>query len=280
MKNFLLIVCAFFAFALCARIVSTEDADFRGHVQGIAADETGIYCSFSRELLKVDFAGKTLLRCPSPFHSGDVTTDGEKIYVSVSISDETLVPKYGAKCCIFIYDRNCKLLEVKPFKNLRGIDGIAFINGRFYIGLNYLGARLRTENKIAIMDHNFNLLKIATVTIGKNTKFGPQTLNNFRGKLIAGFYGGGKNSFIYDLEELNNSDTVVKPIGAFPENTTVGFSLVPAKIAKDETFIVARNRRQFNEKAKRFRFGIRFHFRPAPPDEKIYRSFSTPTPGK
>ena len=276
----LLSIVSLFAFALCARTVNTEDADFRGHVQGIAVDETGIYCSFSRELLKVDFAGRTLLRRPSPFHSGDVATDGEKIYVSVNISDETLVQKYGARCCIFIYDRNCELLEVKPMKNLSGIDGIVFINGKFYIGLNYLGSQLRTENKIAILDRNFNLLKIATVTIGKNTKFGPQTLNNFRGKLIAGFYGGGNNSFIYDLEELNNSDTVVKPIGAFPENTTVGFSLVPEKIAKDETFIVARNRRQFNEKAKRFRFGIRFHFRPAPPDADIYRPFSTPNTGK
>ena len=280
MKKFIFCLMALFFAGVYAKTVDSEAIDFIGHVQGITADETGIYCSFSRELLKVDFAGKTLFRRPAPFHSGDTTTDGEKIYVSVNLSDKELAEKYGARCCIFIYDRNCELLEVKPMKNLSGIDGIVFINGKFYIGLNYLGSQLRTENKIAILDRNFNLLKIATVTIGKNTKFGPQTLNNFRGKLIAGFYGGGNNSFIYDLEELNNSDTVVKPIGAFPENTTVGFSLVPEKIAKDETFIVARNRRQFNEKAKRFRFGIRFHFRPAPPDADIYRPFSTPNTGK
>ena len=276
----LLSIVSLFAFALCARTVNTEDADFRGHVQGIAVDETGIYCSFSRELLKVDFAGRTLFRRPSPFHSGDVATDGEKIYVSVSISDETLVQKYGARCCIFIYDRNCNLLKVKPLKNLQGIDGIAFINGKFYIGLNYLGAKLRTGNQIAIMDHNFDLLKIATVTIGKNTKFGPQTLNNFRGKLLAGFYGGGKNSFIFDTDELEKSENTVKPIGAFPENTTVGFSLVPEKIAKDETFIIARNRRKFDEKSKCRRFGIRFNFRQAPPDVEIYQVFSTQTPEK
>ena len=84
MKNFLLIVCAFFAFALCARIVSTEDADFRGHVQGIAADETGIYCSFSRELLKVDFAQgdivTTIIKC----------AHGETITLTL----DTTLPRY------------------------------------------------------------------------------------------------------------------------------------------------------------------------------------------
>ena len=268
---------ALFFAGVYAKTIYSEAIDCRGHVQGITADETGIYCSFAYEFLKLDFAGKTLLRRPAPFHSGDATTDGKKIYVSVNLSDKQLAEKYGSRSCIFIYDRNCELLEVKPLKNLPGIDGIVFINGKFYIGLNYLGAQLRTENKIAIMDHNFNLLKIAAVTIGKNTKFGPQTLNNFRGKLMAGFYGGKGKTFIYDLKELESSDAVVKPIGAFPEDTTVGCVLLPKSVAKEETFIIARNRRKYNEQTKRKHYGIRFHLRQAPPDADIYKPFQTPT---
>ena len=271
---------ALFFAGVYAKTIYSEAIDCRGHVQGITADETGIYCSFAYEFLKLDFAGRTLFRRPAPFHSGDTTTDGEKIFVSVNLSDKELAEKYGARCCIFIYDRNCELLEVKPLKNLSGIDGIVFINGKFYIGLNYLGSQLRIENKIAILDRNFNLLKISTVTIGKTTKFGPQTLNFFRGKLMAGFYGGRGKSFLYDLKELEHSETVVKPIGAFPEDTTVGCVLLPKSVAKEETFIIARNRRKYNEQAKRKFYGIRFHLRQAPPDADIYRPFSTPNTGK
>ena len=280
MKRFLSVFVLLSLTALTAKAVYTEAADCRGHVQGIAADETGIYCSFAREIIKTDFNGKTLIRRPSPFHSGDTATDGEKIYVSVNISEKELAEKYGSRCCIFIYDRNCELLEVKPLKTLQGIDGIAFINGKFYIGLNYLGSKLRTENKIAIMDRNFVLLKIATVTIGKNTKFGPQTLNNFRGKLMAGFYGGGKRSFIFDTKELENAEKVLEPIGTFQEDTTVGCALLPKSIAKEETWIIARNRRKFNKKTKRNGFGVRFHFRQTPPDADIYLPYSKPTPEK
>lgn len=277
MKKFIFCVIALLFAGVYAQTIYSEAIDCRGHVQGITADETGIYCSFAYEFLKLDFAGKTLIRRPAPFHSGDTTTDGEKIYVSVNLSDKQLAEKYGSRCCIFIYDRNCELQEVKPLKNLPGIDGIVFINGKFYIGLNYLSSQLRTENKIAILDRNFDLIKIATVTIGKNTKFGPQTLNNFRGKLMAGFYGGRGKTFIYDLKELESSDAVVKPIGIFPEDTTVGCVLLPESVAKEETFIIARNRRKYNEQTKRKHYGIRFHLRQAPPDADIYKPFQTPT---
>ena len=75
---------ALFFAGVYAKTVDSEAIDFIGHVQGIAADETGIYCSFAYEFLKLDFAGKTLFRRPAPFHSGDTTTDGEKIYTKTN----------------------------------------------------------------------------------------------------------------------------------------------------------------------------------------------------
>lgn len=246
------------AVILHAREIRTETQDCRGHVQGIVADETGIYCSFAYERLKVDHQGKTLFREKVDPHSGDIATDGKKIYCAVSLWDKKIAAKHGAHNCIFIYDRDFKLLEVKPFKALTGLDGIAFIDGKFYVGLNELGNQHRMENKIAIFDKNFNLLKIAVVTIGQNTIYGPQTLNNFRGKLLAGFYGGGKNSFIFDPAELEKSDTAVKPVGSIPVDTTVGFSELPPSIAPEGSFLVARNRRKTDPQTKKRTYGAGF----------------------
>lgn len=259
MKKIILLSIIFTACFLNAHVIHTEAMDCRGHVQGIAADETGIYCSFAYERVKVDYNGKTLFREKVFPHSGDIASDGKMLYCAVNLWDSKLAEKYGANSCIFIYDRNFKLLKVKPFKTLRGIDGIAFINGKFYVGLNYLGSKLRTGNKIAILDKNLNLLKIAAVTIGRNTKFGPQTLNNFRGRLLAGFYGGGGRSFIFSPEELEKSDTVVSPVDSLPADTTVGFSELPPSFAPAGAFIVARNRRKIiDPKTKKRTYGVAF----------------------
>ena len=264
MKKFLLPFLLFCAIlSTMAQTIYTSASNFRGHLQGVAVDETGIYCSFAYEMAKFDYNGKLIKRLPAPFHSGDVTTDGEKFYCSVVLRDEALIKKHGAQNCLFVYDKNLQLLEVKPFKQLRGIDGIAFINGKFYIGLNEHGAARRMKNRIAIFDKNFKMLKIATVTINRNTKFGAQTLNYFNGKLLAGFYGGGTTSFLFDLKQLEQSGTTVTPAGILKANTTVGFSVLPAAIAPDGTFIVARNTRAPDKASGQRRFGAKFLFQKA-----------------
>ena len=219
-------------------------------------------------MAKFDFNGKVLIRIAAPPHAGDVTTDGEKIYCAAALWQSVpasleIIKKYNASNCIFVYNKNLELLEIKPLKNLYGIDGIAFINGKFYIALNHLGAKRRTENKIAIFDRDFNLLKIATVSIGSPTKFGAQTLNNYQGKLLAAFYGGGKKSYIFDLQELESSSTVVKPTASFPENVNVGFcETPPSRSPFPGTFIIARNTRNLDPKYKprpgQGRSGVKF----------------------
>lgn len=255
-------------FQLAAQVFFTETRDFRGHIQGFAADETGIYCAFGHDMAKIDFNGRILIRFAAPSHSGDIATDGEKIYCAAALWNSVpasweVIKKYNASSCIFVYNKNLELLEIKPLKNLQGIDGLAFINGKFYVGLNHLGAKHRTENRIAILDKNFNLLKIATVTIGTRTKFGAQTLNNYQGKLLAAFYGGGKKSYIFDPQELENSSSVVKPVATFPENVCVGFCETPQGRAPiPGTFIIARNTRNTDPKYKplpgRGRAGVKF----------------------
>jgi hypothetical protein len=254
MKRFLSLVFIFCAFhSAMSQNIYTSAKNFRGHLQGIAVDDSAIYGAFAYEVAKFDYNGKLLKRVPAPFHSGDMTADGEKFYCSVSLHNSELIKKYGARNCIFVYDKELTLLEIRPLKSLYGIDGIAYIKGKFYIGLNKHGNALRMKNRIAILDRNFKLQKIATVTIGRNTKYGAQTLNEFNGKLLAGFYGGGKTSFIFDLEALEKSDTVVTPIGTLKANTTVGFSELPPAVAEKGTFIVVRNTR-----CKRQGFGAKF----------------------
>ena len=252
---FLPLLCAV---PLAGQTIYTSEKDFRGHLQGIAVDESGISCSFAHDMMKVDFQGKVLRRFHTPSHAGDMTTDGERIYCAVSMWYAKDAEKFGANNCIFVYDREFKFLEAKPFKDLQGFDGIAYINGKFYVGLNDLGSKARMENRIAILDRDFKLLKIATITIGSKTKFGAQTLNNFNGKLLAGFYGGGKSSYIFDPDELEKSDTVVKPVGQFPADTTVGFFQLPDTIAEPGSFIIARNFRAIEPVSKKRRYGAKF----------------------
>ena len=268
MKTTFTTIALLLLFQLTAQVFFTETRNFRGHIQGFTADETGIYCAFGYDVAKFDFNGKVLIRIAAPPHAGDVTTDGEKIYCAAALWQSVpasleIIKKYNASSCIFVYNKNLELLEIKPLKNLYGIDGIAFINGKFYIALNHLGAKRRTENKIAIFDRDFNLLKIATVSIGSPTKFGAQTLNNYQGKLLAAFYGGGKKSYIFDLQELESSSTVVKPAASFPENVNVGFcETPPSRSPFPGTFIIARNTRNTDPKYKPLpgqgRSGVKF----------------------
>ena len=258
MKKIHLLTFLFVSTLLPAQTIYTSEKNFRGHLQGIIADETGIYCSFAHDMLKVDFNGNMLRRFPVPSHAGDMTSDGENIYCAISLWNQQYAEKHGSANCIFVFDKEFKLKEVKPLKDLKGIDGIAYINGKFYIGINELSSRLRPENKIAILDKNFKLLKIATVTIGVKTKFGAQTLNNFNGKLLASFYGGGDNSFVFDPAELESSDKTVKPVDSFPADTTVGFTMLPETVAEPGTFIVARNFRTTEPVSKKRRYGAKF----------------------
>ena len=85
MKKLSIILAILTATALFAETIRTADMNFRGHLQGIAVDDTGIYCSFAHDMMKVDFSGKTIRRFPTPSHAGDMTTDGDKVYCAVTL---------------------------------------------------------------------------------------------------------------------------------------------------------------------------------------------------
>ena len=62
------------AAALCltapAGEIVCEAKGFRGHLQGIAADESGIYWSFYDTVVKTDWSGRELARVAIPRHAG------------------------------------------------------------------------------------------------------------------------------------------------------------------------------------------------------------------
>lgn len=259
MKKLSIIFAILTATALFAETIRTEEKNFRGHLQGFAIDETGIYCSFANDMLKTDLKGKTIRKFSTCSHAGDMTTDGKNIYCAVTIWDKKIAEKYGAHNCVFIYDKELNLLEVKPFKELNGFDGIAFLDGKFYIGLNDLSNKLRMENRIAIFDKNWKLLKISSVTIGCQTRYGAQNLKAYRGKLLAGFYGGGDAAFIFDPAELLNSDKTVKPEGTFPTQTSTGFAELPAELSTEpDSVIIARSTSTRDKATGKKKFGARF----------------------
>ena len=85
MKTFFTSAAFLLLFQLTAQVFFTETRNFRGHIQGFAADETGIYCAFGYDVAKFDFNGKVLIRIAAPPHAGDITTDGEKIYCAAAL---------------------------------------------------------------------------------------------------------------------------------------------------------------------------------------------------
>ena len=55
MKKFLLPLLLFCAIlSTMAQTIYTSASNFRGHLQGLAVDATGIYCSFAYEMAKFD----------------------------------------------------------------------------------------------------------------------------------------------------------------------------------------------------------------------------------
>ena len=88
----LLVVAALFAVAnIHAGEILCEAGGFAGHLQGIAADATGIYWSYYDTILKTDYAGKTLATVKIPRHSGDLCAANGKVYVSVCYYDAKMV---------------------------------------------------------------------------------------------------------------------------------------------------------------------------------------------
>lgn len=213
-----------------------ETAGFPGHLQGIAADESGIYWSFYNTVVKTDYTGRELAHVQIPRHAGDLCVADGKVYISVIYYDRKLAKREGGTGWIYICDPDLK------FRSLRKValpdtprpDGITYLDGKFYIAGDDFGKAPHPVNTISVYDRELKFERKISVDIGKPTRYGAQTLNAVNGRILAGFYAGKGNSVFFEPPEL-------KTVEIFPLSVNVGMAAVPKALSGGrELFLIAR----------------------------------------
>ena len=228
-----LLSAAFFLTASGGEIVC-EAKGFAGHLQGIAADESGIYWSFYDTVVKTDYSGKELARVGIPRHAGDLCLAEGKVHVSVILYDKKMAKREGGTGWVYICDTDLKFLRKVAIPDTPRPDGITFLNGKFYIAGDDFGKAPHPVNTISVYDRDLKFERKLAVDIGKPTRHGAQTLNAVGGRILAGFYASKDNSVFLELPEL-------KKVGTFPLSVNVGMAPVPKKLAGErELFLIAR----------------------------------------
>ena len=212
-----------------------EKNDFRGHLQGIAADSGGIYWSFYDTVVKTDYSGRIIASVKVPRHAGDLCIAGGKIHVSVILYDRKTIAREGGTGWIYIYDTALNFLEKKALPDTPRPDGIAFLNGKFYIAGDDFGKAPHPVNTISVYTPDLKFERKETVDIGRPTRYGAQTLNAAEGKILAAFYAKSPGSVLLALPGLTVAET-------FPASVSVGFAFVPPELSGGRKLVlIARN---------------------------------------
>ena len=229
----ILLTAVFGMFAAGGEIVC-EKNDFPGHLQGIAADSSGIYWSFYNTVVKTDYSGKLLAAVKSPRHAGDLCLAGGNIHVSITHYDRAAAEREGGTGFVYVYDTDLKFLRKFALPDTPRPDGIAFCNGKFYVAGDDFGKQDHPVNTVSVYTPDFEFEKKITVDLGRPTKYGAQTLNEFDGQLLAAFYARMGSVFL-TVPEL-------KVAGVFPTSASVGFAFVPPELSGGRKLVlIARN---------------------------------------
>lgn len=225
---------SFTAMASATEIVF-EKKDFKGHLQGIAADKTGIYWSFYDVIHKTDYTGKITASIASPVHAGDLCFFEGKIYVAVSYHKKSDIQRDGGKGWVYVYDQNLKFLEKISMPDTPNPDGITRYGDKFYVGANDFGKKLHPVNNISVYTKDWKYVGRIPVNIGFETAYGAQTLNAVGDRMLASFYAKGKGTHFLSFPDL-------KPIEPAPFKASVGFAVIPPELTKGrELYLVAKS---------------------------------------
>lgn len=236
MRKYAVALAALFGLAVSGGEILCEASGFPGHLQGIAADASGIYWSFYSTVVKTDYTGRELARVQIPRHAGDLCVAEGKLCISVIYYDKKLAKREGGTGWVYVCDTDLKFRSLKKIAipDTPRPDGITYLDGKFYIAGDDFGKEPHPVNTISVYDRDLKFEKKLTVDIGKPTRYGAQTLNAVNGRILAGFYAGKGNSVFFELPELRKVET-------FPLSVNVGMAVVPDSLSGGrELFLVAR----------------------------------------
>lgn len=173
-----------------------------GHIQGMCRGGGFTYLTQMTGICKIDGAGKCVARIPALSHTGDVCWHDGRIYSSVSVY---VGPDKG-KGKIQVFDADLRLLKEHTYA--RGLDGIAWLDGRLYVGQ---GSHLETvphaagakpesktphlENDMLIVDpETLEVVEKRTYSHGGKTRYGAQNITTDGKLLYVTFYPGEKGA--------------------------------------------------------------------------------------
>lgn len=177
------------AFAAIGRADVTCPGAYTNHLQGVATDDAGnIYWSFTTALVKTDRAGALLSQVAAPWHYGDLTWHGGKVFVAVNHGKFNQEPG-AAKSWVYVHDAGTlALLERRELPEaVHGAGGIEWHGGRFYI-VGGLPAS-HEANYVYEYTEEFAFVRRHEIASGQ-TKMGIQTVCRVRDNLwLFGCYG-------------------------------------------------------------------------------------------
>ena len=200
---------------------------FPGHLQGIAADESGIYWSCYDRILKTGWDGKILASVRTPRHAGDCCLKDGKLYVSTTFYDrKEIVEAKGIRAALYIFD--CGTLRLEKRVLLPDIpfpDGITWYGDELYLADQSVNKE-HFLNQFFIYDRDLKFQRREVIEVGVPTRFGAQALSVWNGKLLACFYAKRGRPSSYLLEP-----GTLKVVGTFPLGGSIGLAAVPESVA-------------------------------------------------
>ena len=196
-----------------------------GHVQGLCKGEGCYYLSQMTRLFKVGLDGKCIKALPVISHMGDLCFYNGRVYTSVSVYDG----ERKGQGLIQVYDADLNLLREKYYP--RGMDGIACLNGKLYVGN---GSHLETvphrqgevpqsktphlDNVMAIVDpETLELERSVVYSHGEKTKYGAQNIETDGKLLYVSFYPATAKD-----PDLVAYDVELKPVAKFRAKASNG----------------------------------------------------------
>ena len=106
--------------------------------------------------------------------------------------------------------------------------------GGFYVAGDDFGKQPPPVNTVSVYGADFKFEKKIAVDIGRPTRYGVQTLNEFEGRLLAAFYAKSGSVFL-TVPELKTAEV-------FPMSASVGFAFVPPELSGGRKLVlIARN---------------------------------------
>ncbi|QDT54452.1 hypothetical protein Pan44_24850 [Caulifigura coniformis] len=187
------------------------------HLQGIAADDSALYWSFTTELVKTDLHGKRLKTIKVVTHHGDLCVNAGKLYVAVNLGKFN-DPKGKGDSWIYVYQADgFEFVERHPVQEVfHGAGGVEFKDGRFFV-VGGLPADLQ-ENYVYEYDATFRFLKKHTIPSGQ-THLGIQTVAFANGRWWFGCYGQPAILLVTDAD--------FRMLGRYEYNCSLGIAGLP-----------------------------------------------------